>query len=87
MTISIKGLIPQQGDAMDYIFEDLAFIDGAGQYHAGTTLLAFPAYALTDEQWANMDKLSEGERQDYALAIIHDDRATIKAIEEDAGIE
>jgi hypothetical protein len=66
-----------------YTFEDLAYIDGVGQYHAGTSLLAFDPAALSAKQWENMDRISDGARQDYAIAILHGDAETIRQLERD----
>jgi len=86
MTIAIKGTISST-ELTAYVYQDLAYIDGDGQYAAGTSLLAFPIDMLNDPDWDIIAELPSGARQDYVLALLHGDYATIKALKEDAGIE
>ena len=86
MTIAIKGTIGST-ELTSYVYQDLAYIDGDGQYSGCTTLLAFPADYLNDPDWDVIAELPSGIRQDYVWALLHGDHATIKALKEDAGIE
>jgi hypothetical protein len=70
-----------------YTFADLAYIDGDGQYAAGTSLLVFPIDTLNDPDWDIIAELGSNERQDYALALLHGDTVTAEAIRKDAGIK
>lgn len=60
--------------------DDQAFVTIDGEYGIG--VLTFPENALSDEQWDTMITLHSSDRFDYVRAILKDNQAEIKRIEE-----
>ena len=61
----------------------MAWVTNDGEYNGSSVVLEFKFDALTENQWHNLEEMSDADRYEYVSAILADNDDLVRSIEMD----